>query len=443
MHFVERFIQYITEQQLFKKGDHLLLAVSGGVDSVALCELCHQAGYGFSIAHVNFRLREEESEKDEQFVYRLGEHYGVQVYVNRVDTIAYAQEHQLSIQVAARQFRYNWFGELLEEQPGWLLTAHHADDNMETLLMNFFRGTGIRGLRGMLPVQGRIVRPLLAFRKEELKTFAGTNQLEWREDASNESDKYSRNYFRHTVIPLVRKVFPEAEKNVLANLSRFREVELLYNQAVATHRKNLVEYRGNELYIPVRKLKEAKPLGTILYEIIREYQFSAGQLPDVLHLLEGGQAKFVQSGTHRIIRNRNWLIIAPLQTVLASHIIVTEQDRSVVFEQGRLEWSESGRPSPVANDKLEARLDARRLRFPLILRKWKTGDYFYPLGMPGKKKLARFFIDQKLSPPEKEKVWVLESDHRICWVVGHRVDDRFKITDNTRIMITVKLSPNE
>lgn len=442
MHLQERFISHVNEQQFFGKGDHLLLAVSGGVDSVVLCELCHRAGYRFAIAHVNFQLRAEESEKDEQLVRGLGERYGVRVHVNRVDTPAYALEHELSIQVAAREFRYNWFAALLKEEPGWLLTAHHADDNLETLLMNFFRGTGVRGLRGMLPVQGRIIRPLLPFRKEELKEFAVAGQLMWREDASNESEKYSRNYFRHTVIPQVRKIFPEAERNLLANLDRFRDVEILYCQAMTLHRSKLLEKRGNEVYLPVRKLKKTEPLATILYEFIREYGFSAGQLPDALHLLEGGQASFVQSATHRIIRDRNWLIIAPLRTVLSSHILITQEDKAVSFEQGRLEWSVVNRPATVTAERSDAWLDARRLRFPLLLRKWQAGDYFYPLGMSGKKKLARFCIDQKLSLLEKESLWVLESDRRICWVVGQRIDDRFKINDGTHKAIRFTFTSN-
>ena len=345
MSLLQKFIKYINEQNLFRKSDYLLLAVSGGADSVALCELCFQTGLHFEIAHCNFQLRGEESERDEMLVRQLAEKYWTKVFVKKFDTEKYAEENKVSIQVAARELRYNWFDGLLDQQsvvrnqqiipllsepvipPSgdrglFLLTAHHANDNIETLLMNFFKGTGIKGLQGILPKQGKIIRPLLFAKKEEILTFIKENNLEFAEDSSNSSDKYTRNYFRHQLIPSVEKVFPQAEENLINNMERFKEIEVLYKQSIDLHKKKLLEQKGNEVHIPVLKLLKSKPLKTIVYEIIKDYGFTAHQTDDAIHLLSSESGKYISSSTHKIIKNRNWLIIAPLNTVQANHILI-------------------------------------------------------------------------------------------------------------------------
>jgi tRNA(Ile)-lysidine synthase len=437
----EKFIENIKEQKLFQWGDTLLLAVSGGIDSVVLCHLCLTAGYRFEIAHVNFGLRGAESDEDEQFVRQLADNYQVPVAIKNFETAAYAANMKLSIQEAARELRYKWFNELTASNGKRIVTAHHADDNVETVLMNFFRGTGISGLRGILPSAGNIVRPLLPFTKNELTAYAQQNHLQWREDGSNASEKYSRNYFRNTIIPLVTKVYPEASKNVLNNISRFRDMEVLYHQAIDAHKKNLLESRGNEVHIPILKLARSQPLVTIVFEIVRKFGFTAHQLNEVIHLLNGKQGSFVQSETHRIFRNRKWLIISPVKGDDTNHLIIEQEDERVLFPLGFLDIIKT----PVAKINIEkspdvALLDFRKISFPLILRKWKTADYFYPLGLGKKKKISRFLIDLKLSATDKEKVWVLESNMRICWVAGMRIDDRFKIVDSTESVLKVKLN---
>lgn len=439
-------MQLLTEfkeysKKLVSSNDRLLLAVSGGVDSVVLCELCSLAGYSFEIAHVNFQLRKEESDDDEKLVRALAAKYRVPIHVKRFDTSVYANEHKFSIQVAARELRYNWFDELLGNDLKWILTAHHAGDNIETLLMNFFRGTGINGLRGILPKNGKIIRPLLFATKEEIIRFARDNNLAWREDSSNSSDKYSRNYFRQTIIPLAANIFPEAEKNLSGNIARFRDIELLYDQSIDRHKKNLLETRGREVYIPVLKIKRTEPLNTVLYEIIKSYHFTAGQLKDVLRLLDAEQGKFVQSHSHRIIRNRNWLIIAPIQDTDAGIFIIEDNQDHIDFPAGRLQLRVTS-PDKItlSADTNTTYLDMREVKYPLLLRKWKQGDYFYPLGMKKKKKISRFLIDQKISPTQKENTWVLESDKRICWVAGNRLDDRFRLKKNTKSVLKISLS---
>lgn len=431
------FKRNIMEKNLFAPSDRLLVAVSGGVDSVVLCDLCHQANFDFEIAHANFQLRGEDSEVDENFVKELASRYRVPFHVKKFDTNAYAESNKCSVQVAARELRYAWFREIMHEGPKYLLTAHHADDNIETVLMNFFRGTGISGLRGMQEKHDNIVRPLLHLTKKEILQFAEQNKLKWREDISNTSDKYSRNYFRNVIIPMVHKIYPETEFNLLQNIERFHDIEELYSQAVAKHKKGLIEVKGNEVHIPILKLKKTKPLNTVLYEVISDFNFTAHQLNDVVHLLDAEQGKFVQSPTHRIFVNRGWLIISPLNSEKATNILIEGGVGEVAYSDKKISLEE-GLAGQVNGARDIAQLDLRSVRFPLCLRKWKAGDYFYPLGMKKKKKVSRFLIDQKLSPTEKEKVWVLESGKRICWVVGMRIDDRFKMVPSTKEVLTIR-----
>ena len=421
----------------FRPTDKLLLAVSGGVDSVVLAELCYRKNYRFDIAHVNFQLRAEESDADEEFVKTMGATYSANVFIKKANTDEYARINKLSIQVAAREIRYACFDELLQNNYDYLLTAHHRNDNIETVMMNFFRGTGVSGLRGMLPLAGKIARPLLQMSKEVLVRFAEENSLSWREDSSNASEKYSRNYFRHTIIPAIRQVFPEAEQNIGDNILRFREVEELYQQAIHRHKGKLLEHRGREVHIPVLKLKQARPLRTIVHEIIRDYHFTAHQVDEVIDLLEAEQSSYVQSATHRIIRNRNWLIIAANEPSQTAYIVVEKNERLVSIPGKEIRLNIS---TPTQASKEMEQLDLAEIQFPLIVRKWKQGDYFYPLGMKKKKKIARFLIDNKLSPTEKENTWVIESGKRICMILGRRIDDRFRITSDTTqaLRITVR-----
>lgn len=454
MHPLDRFKEFVRKEKLFQPGDHLLLAVSGGVDSVVLCELCHQAGYSFAIAHCNFRLRGEESERDKEFVRTLAGKYGVNIFVKDFDTAEYASTNKLSTQEAARNLRYQWFHELLDislsntptrtgpnsiQSPKWILTAHHADDNVETVVMNFFRGTGIQGLRGIQPKQGKLVRPLLPFRKVEMLDLATHSGLHWVEDSSNQTDKYSRNLIRHQLIPVIQQIYPEAEANLINNIQRFREIELLYKQALNLHFHKLLEHKNGEVHLPVLKLKKMEPLATIVHAIIQQYGFTTGQVHDVLKLIDSESGKYIQSNSHRIMKNRNWLVITPVLSFISENILINESDSKVLFAAGELHF-ETVEHVNLDRSPDTAQLNAELLQFPLLLRKWKTGDYFYPLGMKKKKKVSRFLIDQKKSRSEKEAIWVLEMNKKIVWVVGMRIDDRFKVGNFSKpaLLITLK-----
>lgn len=458
MQLTQRFTAFIKEKKLFSPTDLLLLAVSGGVDSVVLCELCKEAGYPFMIAHCNFQLRGEESRRDEQFVLQLAKDYGVTALNRSFETEQYAQEKKVSIQVAARELRYEWFNALIDEEntatpadasdmhllqaagqkPHYILTAHHADDNIETMLMNFFKGTGITGMRGMLPKQGRLIRPLLFAHKAALKAFAGENNIAYVEDASNASDKYTRNFFRNQLMPSIQKVFPAVEDNLHKNLQRFSEAAELYHQAVAQHKKKLLHIKGNEVHIPILLLQKSSPLETLIYEITKDFGFSPQQAKEVMDLLSSESGRLVQSASYRVIKHRNWLVISPVNTLAAAIIVINAADQVIEFENGTLRLQQL----PVSDcctidDAATAQLDAACVSFPLLLRKRGQGDYFYPLGMPKKKKVSRFLSDLKLSVPDKEKTWVLESSKKIVWVVGRRIDDRFKITPQTKTILQI------
>jgi tRNA(Ile)-lysidine synthase len=436
MDILQSFKDLIAAERLFSPGDQLLVAVSGGLDSVVLCELLHRTGYSFSMAHCNFQLRGEESERDEVFVRDLAQKYGVRLFTQRFDIPQLTKDQKISVQVAARQTRYAWFREIAGE--ALILTAHHLDDNIETLLMNFFKGTGIAGLHGILPKQEGLVRPLLFATKEDLRQFALDQRLDWVEDSSNQSDKYTRNYLRHHVIPLVERVYPGAMGNLGDNIARFREVEMLYRQSVDRLKAKLMERKGEEIHIPVLKLQGSTALNTLIYEIIREFGFSPGQVGDTLRLLDSGSGKYLLSASHRILKHRNWLIISPLRSDTAANILIEGAGEKIVFEGGELIFALSAKEAG-GGDPSIALLDAGEIKFPLLLRKWRRGDYFYPLGMRKKKKLGRFLIDNKLSLADKEKVWVIEMDKKIIWVVGHRIDDRFRITDGTREVLRIGL----
>ena len=433
MELLKQFIQYNKKENLFQPKDKLLLAVSGGVDSVVLCALCRQIGYDFAIAHCNFKLRGTASDSDEKMAQTLAATYNVPFYVKSFDTTTIAATTKKSIEETARDLRYDWFETLrIENNFNHIVTAHHADDNIETVMMNFFRGTGIKGLRGILPKHNQIVRPLLFARRNHLEAFAALNNLAFVTDHTNAENDYTRNYFRNTILPLVSESFPEAKENILKNIQRFTETEILYRQSIDLHLKKLTEYKGNEIHISVLKLLKTVPLATVVYEIIKDYSFTAHQADEVIALLQSETGKYIQSATHRIIKNRNWLIIAPVQNTEAQNILVEEKDASIIFEAGelQLEMLDAIAFQPIANN-LIATLDAAEITFPLLLRKWKMGDYFYPLGMKKKKKVNRFLSDQKLSLPQKENTWVIEMNKKVIWVVGNRIDDRFKVSPAT------------
>lgn len=439
----EAFRDYILRENLFSNGQQVLLAVSGGRDSAVMAQLFYDAGFRFQVAHCNFGLRGAESIRDEGFVRTLAERLQAPFHVQHFDTEAYAQTYKRSIQVAARELRYRWLEELrMQLGLDYIATAHHLGDNVETVLMNLSKGTGIAGLHGILPKNGHIIRPLLFATREQINQYEQEKKTGFVEDSSNLTDKYTRNFFRHQVIPKLEEAYPEAIRNIGGSIERFREAETLYQQALDIYRKKLLEKRGEEYFIPILKLQKSSPLQTITYELLKPFGCSAAQSEQVVQLLNSAPGKYLSTATHRIYRDRKWLIITPQQTDLSTHFIIAEEQETVLMPGARitLQHLDAAGVKPPTEATI-ACLDAKHINFPLLLRRWKKGDYFYPLGMQKKKKVSRFFIDQKLSIPQKENAWVLECGKKIVWIVGMRIDDRFKLTPQTQRLLRLEWQP--
>ncbi len=434
----ENFIRYVSYQKLWGKAQSLLVAVSGGVDSVVLCDLLQASGFDFEMAHCNFNLRGAESQRDAAFVQQMAVTYNKKLYTTSFDTISIAEKEKTSIEETARNLRYKWFREIAHQQP--IATAHHANDNVETVMMNFFRGTGIRGMRGILPIHKDIVRPLLSFTKNEILEYAASNHLNFVEDSSNSSNEYTRNYFRNELLPSIAKVHPAVVENILHNIERHTEVEKIYMDSIAQQKKIVLERKGIETWAPILLMEKLPSKSAFLLEWLMPMGFTAAQLPDIVNLLQATNGKYVASNSHQVFKNRKHLVLAPIDKLEAAHYLIDEDCKELHFEQGHLQFTQSD-GIVIEDNKHQALLDAALLEYPLILRKWRMGDYFYPLGMRHKKKLSKFFIDEKLSLTEKQQIWVLESNQKIVWVLGYRIDDRFKIKTNSKHVLKINYSP--
>ena len=443
MNLLQKFKYHIKDTGLFQPEDGLLLAVSGGIDSVTLAWLCKSSGYRVEIAHMNFRLRGEESDRDEKFVRQLANQLQMPLHLQRTDAKKYASDNTLSIQESARVLRYTWFHELLQTNPQlrYLCTAHHADDNTETVLMNLFRGTGIAGLKGIRNKQDNIIRPLLFASRKEIEAYAVENRIQYVEDSSNREEKYIRNFFRLQVIPLIEKVYPAASENMRHNIARFNDLEKIYQEAIDRKKKKLMEHKAGEWHVPVGKLRNVISLQTIVYELFSPFGFSAARTDEIVSLMDSETGRYLLSSTHRLLKNRKWFIITPVQRIKENTLVIDHPPGEWEFGNNKISIREMaydpGKVIPA--DPGLAWVDFHAVTFPLIIRKWKEGDYFYPLGMRKKKKLSRFFIDRKLSIPEKENTWVLESSGRIVWVIGQRIDDRYKLTPHAKKILSMRV----
>ena len=440
---LSRFEKHIETNQLFSKKDHLFLACSGGIDSVVLVHLLHQLNHHVTILHCNFQLRGKESVRDQQFVVSLAASLNIECIHTSFDTKAAMHNLKAGVQETARKLRYDWFNEVIakkesDKEKNYLLTAHQLDDQLETVAFNFLRGTGIAGLHGMKAKEGKLIRPLLFATRQEILEYAKYHKLTWVEDSSNQESDYSRNHFRHQVFPSIEKIIPTYQQNLANNIKRLGEVELLYEQQIASIKKKIIEKIGNAFAIPVNKLKALQPLDTIVYELFVEFGFHSTQIDEIKKLLSSATGSYIQSSTHRVLKNRAWLLIESMNEKSSGVYIIESNDAEVVFGNRSLEVfkKQGNQPNKLSE---EAWLDADLVQFPLVLRPWKKGDYFYPLGMKKKKKISKFLIDLKCSLSEKEQQYVVESNNKILWVVGKRIDERFKVTATTSQMIKLAL----
>jgi len=442
---------FIQNENIFNSGNKLLLAISGGVDSVVLLHLLTQAEYNIAIAHVNFNLRGVESIADLHFVEQLAKQYKVTFYTTLFETETYAKQNQISIQMAARDLRYSWFEEIrLKHTFDFIATAHHQDDNLETILLNLTKGTGLKGLRGMLPKNGKIVRPLLPFTKQQIIDYATEKQLNWREDTSNQSVKYERNNIRLAVIPTLKAINPKLLHNLYKNTSQLRAVEQIYEDGLHYHLKKWIITKDDEIYLPILKIKKTKGYTTILYEYLKNYGFNGDQVNQIIKSFDSEPGKQFLSRTHQLIKDRKFLILAKLTNPIKTlHLIDIKQDKVVLkdleveinIDRFTKEFDQESFKKYLPTNENEAKLHYNKLAFPLRLRRWKKGDFFYPFGMKRKKKkLSDFFRDHKLSKIKKEKIWILEDDKkRIVWVLGYRIDDRFGIHRKVKKVYDLKI----
>ncbi|MEZ4888339.1 MAG: tRNA lysidine(34) synthetase TilS [Chitinophagales bacterium] len=440
---LKNFSQYINQNNLLQKKDRILLAISGGIDSVVLCDVLHRAGFEIGLAHCNFSLRGIESDGDEEFVKHLAEKYKMPVFTTRFDTNAYATEHQLSIQMAARELRYEWLEQIRSQNDYvFIATAHHQNDLAETMLYNLTKGTGIAGLHGILPKNGKLIRPFLFASKQDIETYCAAQGLSYRTDASNDSTKYARNKIRHLVLPVLAELNPNVVQTFYDNAQRFIEVEQIYREGIAAYRKKLLERKKNDTLISIGKLQKIPSVRTVLYEILKEYGFNAAQTDQIAAAFEAEAGKIFYSETHQIIKDRKHFILSEKNDRNSGFALIEKGQTVVEKMDVSLQLEEiSAENFVIPTDANIACLDFDRLQFPLMLRRWKDGDYFYPLGMKRKKKkLSRFFIDLKMPRIDKERVWVLADDKKhIVWVVGYRPDERFKITHKTEQVLKISI----
>lgn len=431
--------EYIDKKSICTKTDRILVGVSGGIDSVCLLHLLHELEYRIAIAHCNFQLRSEESDQDELFVRNLSEEYSIPFYSTQFETKEIAQSEGISIQMAARDLRYEWFEEIrMKHGYDYIAIAHNKNDVSETFLTNLTRGTGIKGLTGIKEKSGNIIRPLLFAGRTEIENYITIKNLDYREDSSNKTTKYSRNLIRHEIIPLFEKINPRFQDTLIENMSRLKETEAIYLQQINSKISELTIIQDDLILIEISKLKELKPLYTYLFELLNPLGFSKTQINDIIDALDSTSGKQFFSLTHRILKDRNYIIITEISAIKTKSYFI-DLDVNELLTPIHLEISkyEKTNAFEIIKDKNIGLFDLDLIDFPLTLRKWQKGDYFMPLGMSNLKKVSDFFIDQKLSILEKEDTWILESNNKIVWIIGYRIDERFKISDNTKNILKI------
>ena len=426
---VQDFTEHINTSFPFLKESKIIIAISGGIDSVVLAHLCKKCNFNFALAHCNFNLRGKESDDDETFVLNLADELDVECFVQHFDTNAYAELNKTSIQMAARELRYNWFQDLVEQLHfDYILTAHHADDNLETFLINFMRGTGINGLTGIPAINNNVLRPLLSFSRADIEGYAKANTIQWREDLSNNSRKYLRNKLRHEVVPILKDINPQLLDGFQQTIEYLKGTETIVKQNLDTFKKQAET--KSDYAITAYRVSAFKTLDNpkaYLFELLRTYGFT--EWNDVQDLLEAQSGKFVQSNTHRLIKHRDLLLLAEINTESQSPIIISENENVVETPIGELHLKTAKTIKQVTASKVY--VDKTKLKFPLTIRPWKDGDRFQPSGMQGQKKVSKYLKDEKVSLLEKENTWVLTSEDNIVWIVGKRMDERFKVSETT------------
>lgn len=423
---VQRVIQYIEKEHLFSTNNKILIALSGGADSIALLRILHTAGYLCEAAHCNFHLRGEESNRDEQFVRQLCLKHGINLHTVDFNTTRYASEKRISIEMAARELRYNWFEDIKNKCGADVIAvAHHQDDSVETMLLNLIRGTGINGLLGIRPCNGAIVRPLLCINREEIIHYLQGIEQTYVTDSTNLEDEYTRNKIRLHLIPLMQEINPSVKNSLIETSNYLNDTAIIYNKVIDEAKERVITPEG----IRIKALLNEPAPGSLLFEILHPLGFNSSQIKDIANSLQGQSGKQFISKKWRAIKDRELLLLEAIRTpgneTLPFQIKVEEQDYTPDFE--------------IPKDKGVACFDADKLNEAIHFRKWQAGDIFVPFGMKGKKKISDYLTDRKYSISQKERLWVLCCGERIAWLIGERTDNRFRVDETTKRLIIYKI----
>ncbi|MBQ6728846.1 MAG: tRNA lysidine(34) synthetase TilS [Bacteroidales bacterium] len=438
---IDQFQVYINRYNLIDEGDKLILALSGGVDSMVLADLLLKLKVEFVVAHCNFHLRGKESDGDEKFVRDYAERNGIQCFVKHYETEKYAAEQGISIEMAARDLRYAWF-EQLRQQLGYdkIAVAHHADDQAETFFINLLRGAGLRGLKGMLPQNGVIIRPLLWASREQIRQYAVENQILWREDHTNAESVYLRNKIRNQLLPVFDELKPEARQGLYKSLEYLASENELYRELLKEKLSQIVKRNDEVQSFPTFNSQLSTLNFQLLFEWLRQYNFNADQCRFIFETMNTGIGNKYFSSTHQLIIGRDDLQLSEIKAIENEEVQIGVGEDVIVLPI-HLCFSKLEKTLDFVIDKSPdvAQLDFDKLKFPLTLRHWRHGDRFHPLGMKGSKLLSDFFVDQKFTEWQKRNVWLLVSaDGDILWVVGYRIDERYKVTISTKTIFLCK-----
>lgn len=437
---VQQFKNHVQSNFPFLLKSKIGVACSGGLDSVVLTHLLHKMNCNITLLHCNFSLRGKESDGDEKFVVQLSKKLEIPIYTNTFDTECYANNNNLSIQMAARELRYSWFIEMANLlKIDFVATAHHLDDDLETFLIHTFRGTGLNGLTGIPELNGKIIRPLLPFSREEILIYAEENNISWREDSSNKSTKYLRNKYRLEVIPKIKEENSKALQNFKNTQSHLMDAQVLLEDYIEIVFKQTVQKIADGYKIDVEKLKSFPNTKALLYQLLHTFGFKEWE--DVYHLLNAQSGKQILSESHSLLKDREFLFLKVLDfdetTANKKQYLISESTKNI-SEPVRITLEEVTQVNKTNHNSIF--VDKDTLKFPLLLRRWEEGDAFYPFGMQGKKKLSKFFKDEKISLFDKKKIWLLCSQKNIIWIVGHRADGRYKVTSITKSIIKISLT---
>jgi tRNA(Ile)-lysidine synthase len=433
------FRQFLKEECGCNENEFFLLAVSGGIDSMVMLDLFHREKLNYALLHCNFQLRGVESDGDEEFIRSVAKQKGVNLYVKRFDTKKYAEKQGISIQMAARDLRYNWFHkEISRLNAGAVATAHHKDDAVETFFINLSRGTGISGLTGINSRTGNIIRPILFLSRREISLYAQVENIKWREDSSNPSVKYLRNKIRHLIISQANLVIPGFSDAVFRTITQLKSTKYLLEKAASDFIKRALRTKGDTTEIAIDEIKKASPADIILFEVLQKYGFNYETTCQLIRALDGQPGKRFLSDSYEITVDRSLIIIQPLQHMSEKAFVIPEGTTIVEFPVhlvfSMINYNEN---HFIPKDNHIASFDMSKLQFPLIIRNWKKGDYFYPFGMKGRKKLSDFFTDHKIPVSDKKKKWILESGGDIIWIIGMRTDERYKVTPLTQKILQI------